>query len=459
MADPTGSSTRLQVERLRRPFAQRDGLPFADVLPADRIDRAFRDEAVVWREKVFTPVVTLWAFLTQVLDPAKCCRAAVARVLAWRESQGLSPCGAGTGGYCKARGRLPEGLLARLMRETGRALHDSAPAGWRGRGRRVVAADGTGLSMPDTPGNRAAYPIPGSQAPGVGFPQARVVALFSLVTGAIVDAAIGPSRGKQSGENALLRQIAGSVEPGSVLLADRYFAGWFDLMLWRGRGVDVVTRVHQKRATDFRRGRRLGREDHVVVWPKRQRPDWMDRATYLALPAELEVREVRVRVGQPGFRTRVLVVVTTLTDPSVSAAEIADLYRRRWQAELDLRSVKITLGMDVLRCQSPGMVRKEIWVHLLGYNLIRTVLARAAVARGREPRSLSVAAAVQGLVAFAAALAGGTGHGGLVRFVLAYRVGDRPDRVEPRMRKRRPKPYPPLPVPRAEARKRLLRTR
>jgi hypothetical protein len=447
------------VERLRRQFAQRDGLPFADVLPADRIDRALREEGATWRQMVFTPVLTVWAFLTQVLDPVKCCRASVARVMAWLHTQGLPACGAGTGGYCKARGRLPEGLLARLMRETGRTLHGGAPAGWLWRGRRVQVADGTGLSMPDTPENRAAYPLPGSQKPGVGFPQARLVALFSLATGAVVDAAIGPSRGKQSGENALLRQIAGSVESGSVLLGDRYFAGWFDLALWAERGVDVVTRVHQKRATDFRRGRRLGREDHVVRWPKRQRPTWMDRATYDRLPAELEVREVRVRVGQRGFRTRVLVVVTTLTDPAVTAVELADLYRRRWEAELDLRSVKVTLGMDVLRCQSPGMVRKEIWTHLLGYNLIRTVMAQAAVVGRREPRSLSVAAVVQGLAAFAAVLAVGAGHGSLLRFVLAYRVGNRPDRVEPRMRKRRPKPYPPLPVPRSQARKRLLGSR
>lgn len=459
MADPTGSHARRQVERLRRQFAQHDGLPFADVLPADRIERALREERAAWRERVFTPVLTVWAFLTQVLDPVKCCRAAVARVMAWLDAEGSPPCGSGTGGYCKARTRLPEGLLARLARETGRALHDGAPDRWLWRGRRVLVADGTGLSMPDTPGNRAAYPIPGSQKPGVGFPQARLVALFSLAVGAVVDAAIGPSRGKQTGENALLRSIAGSVATGSVLLADRYFAGWFDLALWAERGVDVVSRVHQKRATDFRRGRRLGSGDHVVRWPKRQRPDWMDRDTYLRLPDELEVREVRVRVGQRGFRTRVLVVVTTLTDPAVSAGEIADLYRRRWEAELDLRSVKVTLGMDVLRCQSPGMVRKEIWAHLLGYNLLRTVLARAAVAGRREPRSLSVAAAVQGLAAFAAALASGTGHGLLLRFVLAYRVGNRPDRIEPRMRKRRPKPYPPLPVPRSEARRRLLGSR
>jgi hypothetical protein len=322
----------------------------------------------------------------------------------------------------------------------------------------VRIADGTGVSMPDTPANQAEYPPPGSQADGVGFPQIRLVALFCLACGAVLDAALGPSRGKQSGENALLRGLAGSVPAGGVVLADRYFGGWFDVALWRERGVDVVTRIHQRRATDFRRGRRLGREDHVVSWPKRQRPDWMDRDTDLRLPDELPMREVRVRVGQRGFRTRVLVVATTLTAPSVSAADLAELYRARWQAELDLRSVKVTRGMDVLRCQSPEMVRKELWAHLLAYNRIRTAMAQVAESAGRHPRELSVAGTVQALAAFAKVLDTAAGYASFVRVVLAYRVGNRPDRVEPRARKRRPKPYPPLSVPRADARKRLTRT-
>lgn len=455
MAHATGSRTRCQMHALRDRFAQRDGLPFADVLPAERVERALHDEGVTWREEVFTPVLTLWAFLTQAICPVGCCRVAVARVMAWLVGQGQPPCGPGTGGYCKARGRLSEGLLVRLAREAGQTLHDGAPERWRWKGRRVLIADGTGVSMPDTPANQAEYPHPGSQADGIGFPQIRLVALFCLACGVVLDAALGPSRGKQSGENALLRGIAGSVPAGGVVLADRYFSGWFDVALWRERGVDVVTRIHQRRATDFRRGRRLGREDHVVSWPKRQRPDWMDRATYLRLPDELAVREVRVRVGQRGFRTRVLVVATTLTDPSVSAADLAEWYRARWNAELDLRSVKGTLGMDVLRCRTPEMVRKELWAHLLAYNLIRTVMAQVADSAGRHPRELSVAGTVQALAAFAEVLGTVAGYESFVRVVLAYRVGNRPDRFEPRARKRRPKPYPPLTVPRANARRRL----
>jgi hypothetical protein len=458
MAHPTRSRTRRQIQNLRNRFAQRDGLPFAEVLTESRIEQAIQDHGGGWREDVFTPVVTLWAFLTQVICPIGCCRLAVARVMAWLVAHGQPPCGPGTGGYCKARTRLPEGAISQLARQTGRALHEQAPPEWLWKGRRVQIADGTTVTMPDTAENQAAYPHHGSQADGIGFPQIRLVALFSLACGAILDMALGSSRGKQSGENALLRQIAGSVESGSVLLVDRYYSSWFDLALWRERGVDVVTRIHQKRATDFRRGRHLGREDHVVLWRKRQRPDWMDRETYLRLPKELAIREVRVRVPQRGFRTRVLVIATTLTNPEVQADDLAELYRARWQAELDLRSVKVTLGMDVLRCKTPEMVRKELWAHLLAYNLIRTAMATVAVSSGREPRELSVAGTIQALMAFAEVLDTPSGYEAFVRVVRAYRVRNRPNRFEPRARKRRPKPYPPLTVPRAEARRRLARS-
>jgi hypothetical protein len=458
MAHPNRSRTRRQIQALRTRFAQRDDLPFADVLPAQRIEQAIEDHGGGWREDVFTPVLTLWAFLTQVICPVGCCRLAVTRVMAWLVAHGQKPCGPGTGGYCKARARLPEGVVTQLTRQTGRTLHDGAPQQWLWKGRRVQIADGTTVTMPDTPENQAEYPPHGSQADGIGFPQIRLVALFSLACGAILDAAIGPSRGKQSGENALLRQIAGGVESGSVVVADRYFGGWFDLALWQERGVDVVTRIHQKRAPDFRKGRHLGREDHVVMWPKKQRPVWMDRATYLRLPRALAIREVRVRVAQRGFRTRVLVLATTLTDPSILAEDLAELDRARWQAELDLRSVQVTLGMDVLRCQSPEMVRTELWAQLLAYNLIRAAMATVAVSSDREPRELSVAGTVQALAAFAEVLDTASGYESFVRVVLAYRVGNRPDRFEPRARKRRPKPYPPLTVPRAEARRRLARS-
>jgi Transposase DDE domain len=460
MPHSTARRHRHQVETLRAQFAQAEGLPFADLLTPDRLEDALAETKATWREAIWTPVLTLWAFLSQVISPDGSCRLTVDRVLAWLVSRGETPCSPKTDPYCKARQRLPESLLQRLLRQTGRDLHGRSPAGWLWKGRRVKIADGTTVSMPDTPANQAAYPQPTSQKPGLGFPIARVVVVFCLACGTVLDAALGRYQGKQQGENSLLRTLEEALEPGDVLLADRYYSGWFDIAWWQQRGVDVVTRLHQRRRCDMRRGRRLGRDDHVVAWAKPPRPDWMDEATYQGLPAELELREVRVRVEQRGFRTKALVVVTTLLDArAYKAKDLASLYRLRWQAELDLRSLKVTLGMDVLRCKSPGMVRKEVWAHLLAYNLIRGVMAQAAEDYGRDPRELSFAGALQAMTAFAERLLEAEGerfeelYEWLLLTIEANRVGDRPDRVEPRARKRRPKEYPLLTKPREEARK------
>lgn len=455
-----------QIETLRTQFAQADGLPFADVLTAERVENALHEEQAAWREELYTPLLTLWAFLSQVVSPDGSCRAIVARVLAWLVSRGEPPCSPKTDPYCKARQRLPESLLHRLVRETGQELHRRSQAAWLWKNRHVKIADGTTVSMPDTPANQAAYPQSPSQQPGLGFPLARLVVVFCLACGTVLEAALGRYQGKQTGENTLLRTLADTLDPGDVLLADRYFGGWFDIALWQQRGIDVVVRLHQLRRCDLRRGRRLGPAEHVVSWPKPQRPAWMDEATYRSLPEELELREVRVRVRQPGFRTKVVVVVTTLLDAAAyRAADLADLYRLRWHAELDLRSLKETLGMGVLRGKSPAMVRKEVWAHLLTYNLIRAVLAQAALEYGADPRELSFKGAVQALAAFAERLleADGETAAELYEWLLltigAHQVGDRPDRVEPRARKRRPKEYPLLTKPREEARKKLQQKR
>jgi Transposase DDE domain len=460
MSDCTRGRTARQIEALRAQFAQADGLPFADVLTPRRLQRALDEEGACWREKVFTPVLTLWAFLAQVISPDGSCRAAVARVLAWLVATGQPPCTPKTDPYCKARARLPEPLLRRLARETGEALHREAPAGWLWKGRRVKLVDGTTVSMPDTEANQQAYPQNPSQAKGLGFPLARLVVVFCLATGAALDAALGRYQGKQTGENALLRTLEGALQPRDVLLADRYYGGYFDIALAQKRGADAVVRLHQLRRCDLRRGRRLGPGDHAVAWAQPRRPEWMDEAAYRSLPDRLAVREVRVRVAQPGFRTRSLVVVSTLLDAAeVPAQDLAELYRARWHAELDLRSLKVTLGMDVLRCKAPEMVRKEVWAHLVSYNLIRAVMAQAAQENGCAPRELSFKGTLQTLVAFAERLLGAGRRaaeelrGWLWAAAGAHQVGDRPDRVEPRARKRRPKDYPHLHRPRHQARR------
>jgi hypothetical protein len=464
MAHPNSCRRARRVSTLRRQFAQAPGLPFAELLGARQVQRALRDENVRFRDRLFSPLVTLWVFLSQVLDPDHSCRQAVARLLAYRAAKGRSACSSDTGAYCKARRRLPEGLLARLTRSTGQQLQDQAPPRWRWRGRTVKVVDGTTVSMPDTPANRRAFPAPqGNRWRGAGFPVARLVVLFSLVVGTVLDAALGPFQGKQTGETALFRGLHQQLGPGDVLLADRYFCSYFEIALVAARGGAAVFRLHQRRKVDFRRGQRLGEGDHVVVWTKPKCPAWLDEASYAELPETLTVREVRVRVHQQGFRTRALAVATTLLEPEAAPRkELALLYRLRWYAELDLRSLKAVMQMGILRCQSPGMIRKEVWAHLLAYNLIRVVMAQVAQEQEVLPLAISFKATLQVLNAFAPLLLPAKADEvprlcrRLRAAIAEHLVGDRLDRYEPRAKRRRANPDPPpLNEPREKARARL----
>jgi len=458
---------RQQVGFLRRQFLQGGELPFADVVSTALVAEVLTAIGGIWYDRVYTPLVTLWVFLGQVLNPDPSCRAAVARLNAHRAARGQRPCSARTGAYCQARRRLPERLVADLARRTGRALDAGSDPRWLWKGRRVYVYDGSHASMPDTPENQAEYPQPDTQKPGLGFPLARLAAVFSLATGAVLDLAIGRYAGKGQSELGMLRTLWDIFRPGDVVLADRLMCAWTEMVMLKLRGVDSVCRLTCHRTADFRRGRRLGAGDHVVEWPKPNKPRSIDRAAYAALPGSLTVRETRVRVEQPGFRTRALVVVTTLLDAgAVTADELGRLYRERWNAELDLRSLKRTMQMDVLRCKTPGLVRKEIWAHVLAYNLVRTVMAQAAARHHIEPRSVSFKGAVQTLLAFQPVIVA-LGDRNTARCravyeqvlaaVAAHQVGDRPDRFEPRLRKRRPKHYAFLRQPRAEVKRRMLK--
>lgn len=244
---------------------------------------------------------------------------------------------------------------------------------------KVSMVDGSTVSMPDTPENQRAFPQANTQKPGLGFPVARLVAIISLATGVVRDLALGPYKGKKTGETALVRALLDGLEPGEIMLGDRYFASYFMIAALRERGVDCLFRMHQRRKFDFHRGRRLGSEDHVVTWTKPARPEWMNEETYAQVPDELEIRELRFKVNRPGFRVNELVLVTTMIDGMQSTKEdLANLFLERWNIELDLRSIKDVLQMDVLRCMTPEMVEKEVWMHLLAYNLIRGVMAEAA---------------------------------------------------------------------------------
>jgi len=434
--------------------ARRHGdLYFAALLSQDRIEKAFGRARWLWQGWIYTPAVTVWVFLSQCLSPDHSCRDAVARLLAWRLARGLKLCSAETGAYCTARGDLPEEALHHLVRDTGQQIEDQSPQAWLWQGRKVRVVDGSTLTMPDTPENQAAYPQQKSQKPGCGFPIARILVIFSLSVGTVLEAAIGKYKGKQTGENSLFRGLHETLAEGDVVLADRYFSGWCDIALLWQRGVDVVIRKHQLRRTDFRQGQRLGKDDHLVSWSKPARPKWMSPAQYALLPDELTLREVRVHVVQKGFRTRSLVVVTTLLDADrYPPEEIALLYRRRWQAELHLRSLKIVLQMDQLRCKTPQRVRNEFWTHLLGYNLIRGVMASAASKSGRSPWEISFKGTLQTLSQFLPLLLSGISSEvwcqALLTAAATHIVGNRPDRVEPRRVKHRRKHYQYLCQPR-----------
>ncbi len=436
--------------------ARRQGdLPFAALLDAQTINETVGLASSVWQGWIYTPAVTVWTFLSQCLSSDHSCRDAVARLIAWRTTQGLPPCSAGTGAYCIARDALPETACRELVQRTGRAVEQQAATEWLWQGRRVRVVGGSTVTMPDTPENQAEYPQQQSQRPGCGLPLARIVVIFSLAVGTVLDAAIGTYHGKQSGENSLFRTLHDTLSAGDVVLADRYFSGWFDIGLLARRGVDIVVRKHQLRATDFRTGRRLGTDDHVVQVPKPPRPAWMSLADYAALPAVLELREVRVRVKQKGFRSKTLVVVTTLLAAELyPAADLADLYRRRWQAELQLRSLKIVLQMDHLRCKTPHRVRNEFFMHLVAYNLIRRLMALAAGPAQVPPWQISFKGTLQTLThflpLFGSCLPLAAGCQTLLDCIASHLVGRRPDRYEPRRIKRRPKSHDLLMKPRSE---------
>jgi hypothetical protein len=451
-----------QVRSERDKLLAAGRLPFSELLPASHVGRVLDEEQVERRDCVYSPLVTLWTFLSQTLCADHSCRQAVARLRAFLTADGQRPCAAETGPYCKARQKLPENVCARLARDVGGALHERIHDRGLLKGRPIKLVDGTTVSMPDTAANQAEYPQSRSQKPGLGFPIARVVALLSLASGAVLDMTIGRYAGKNTGETALFRQLWRSLFAGDVVVGDRYFASYWDLALLAMCGVDSVYRQHQLRLSQRLRVRRLGSGDWLLLLPKPQRPPWLDRASYRRIARELLVREVRVRVRVRGWRVRELTLVTTLCDAKLySLDELARVYLARWQAEVDLRSIKITMQMDVLRCKTPDMVRKEIWMHLLAYNLIRTVMAEAAERAELRPREVSFKGALQTLTAYRPLVERATPqtlpslYESVLDAIASHPVGNRPHRYEPRAIKRRPKEHDLLTVPRHDAKRRL----
>jgi putative transposase len=292
----------------------------------------------------------------------------------------------------------------------------------------------------------------------------RMVVLMSLATAALHDMALAPYEGKETGETALLRELLDGLKPGAILLADRYYCTYWLVAMAQARGLDVVFRMHQLRDYDFRRGQHLGPDDHVVTWARPQCPDWMDQETYATMPLTLTVRELRANIARPGCRTEEIVVATTLTDAGSYAQEaVLDLYHERWHVEPDILAIKKALGMDHLRCQTPFMIAKEIWIHFLGYNLARKAGCQAAQLHEGSPRQVSFTATKQTINAVRSQLTKASSAERVRQGVLLLHelgkecVGDRPGRWEPRLVKKRPKTYKHLREPRAQMRARLFR--
>lgn len=408
------------------------------------------------RQRSYTPTDTLSLFLSQVLNADHSCQNTVNDWFMSRELAGLSRVSINTGAYCRARQRLPTQMVRELVRYSGYELSQRTPSGWKWNGRSVKLVDGTTVSMPDTEKNQQVYPQLKSQQEGLGFPLCRAVGIVDLGSGAVLDVALGPCQGKGSNEQGMLRELLDSFEAGDVLLGDAYFPSYFLLCALQDRGVDCVCEQmgSRKRSSDFRTGRSLGKHDHLIVYTKPTKPYWLSQADYEAAPSQLRVRELRTRAGK-GTNAKTL-VTTLCCEKTYPKAVLKQLYTRRWQVELSFRDIKTTLGMDVLSCRTPEMVEKEIWVYLLAYNLIRTLMAEAARAGSCLPHELSFKHTLTLWLAWH--------RYGDVRnkvelealwiAITQKRVANRPGRAEPRKVKRRPKPYPLLRQPRSRVHRR-----
>ena len=464
----SGSAVRASFQQVTDAFLQTPGLPFAELLSADEIAQVFaKHDGLFGQDDVYSTDRVLWAFLGQVLRDGKeaACQSAVAGIATYQQQTGGLVPTADTGDYCRARKKLAVAALQELAVKTATRVQENAPEAWKWKGRDAKLVDGFTATLQDTEANQAADPQPRTQKPGRGFPIIRACVVLSLASACALQLAYGPYSGKETGETALLRELLDTFSKGDVLVADRFYCSFFLIGLLLNRKVDVCARMHARRHVDFRRGQRLGKYDHLITWTRPARPAWMSEEQYATIPEKLELREIRFNLVIPGRRTQALTIATTLTDAEKYTKEdIAELYGFRWNAELDLRSIKQGLGMDHLRCKSPAMVRRELWTAMLAYNLIRTTAAAAAVLHHKQPRQLSFTSTCQYVLASWMLLSAGAvpaaqvlDHARTLLWRIAQcEVANRPGRVEPRVLKRRRHRYPLMRRPRAELRTELL---
>lgn len=448
-------STLSQQHRIQHYTAVNDAFDFFNTLTSPDLLDTLKASLPAHRERLFPPTETLSMFLAQAMKPDRSCQGIIDDAAVKRLIHGLPHCSTNTGAYCKARKRLPLETVMGMVRHTGRRISAKAAETWRWRGRRVRLVDGTTVTLPDTQANQAAYPQQRVQKPGLGFPICRIVGVTCLSSGAVLDAAMGAYKGKGSGEQALLRSLLNSFESGDVMLGDGFYGTYFLLAELRSRGVDALFEQQgmRKRSTDFRLGKKLGIKDHLITLTKpKVCPDWMTIEQYMSAPDRLDIRELE---------TSGKTLITTMTCPNIAPkAALKDLYKQRWQVELDIRNIKTTLRMETLSCKTPEMGEKELWVYLLAYNLIRLLMTQSALVSDVLPRMLSFKHTVQLWLAWSgmsARVEDGNNFEKLLALVAEHSVGNRPGRIEPRAIKRRPKPYPLLTQTRELARAQVMK--
>lgn len=439
-----------RVSQLRQQSLMHLDLLFGSFFPAWLLSQS--DEGPNSREQIYSVRRTFFGFLYQVLNPDCPCREVVRQIQSLFALCSQRPVSEATGAYCLARFRLPLDILARLRCAVA-AQAEKVGELWHGF--RVKVIDGTGVSMPDTQKNQRAYPQSREQKPGCGFPFMKVVGVFSLATGGLLDYARG---NKHQHELSLLHRLLDTFKPGDLALADRGFSCYTLLALLLRKGVPALFRLHQARGGDLRRGKRLGKHDRLVVWkkPKNWERRYLPLALWRRIVPELPVRILRYSLRRRGFRTRSLTLVTTLLDAQRYPAEqLALLYARRWQIELWFRDIKTSMGMEVLRCLSPKMIHKELEMFFIAYNLIRCLMIQASRDHQVEVQRLSFKGTVDSVRQFSVAIAQARSGkkqkeliGKLIQTIAADLVPERPGRREPRAVKRRPKPCAWLTKPR-----------
>jgi hypothetical protein len=443
-----------QQHRARHLASSADAYAFFNLLTSPELFDQVESLLPVHRERLFPPTETLSMFMAQALSADRSCQRAVNELAIKQLRVGLKPCSTHTGGYCRARQRLPVEMVSNLVRSTGDLISNCSARSGRWMGRPVRLVDGATVAMPDTEANQAAYPQSRGQKPGLGFPLCRLVGIVCLSSGAVLDAALGHFRGKGGDEQTLLRSMLDTLSAGDVLLGDAYYSTYFLLCELQRRGIDGVFEQYgaRRRSTDFRRGKRLGTRDHLITLEKpRKRPSWMSQVCYEQAPDKFEVRELKV-----GNK----VLVTTLHCASQTPkAALKALFKNRWHVELDLRNLKSTMGLEMLSCKTPAMAVKELCIYLLAHNLIRLLMVQSASMADCLPRELSFKHTLQLWLAWRqfSGLSMDESFHKLLTLIAQQRVGKRPGRVEPRALKRRQKPYPLLTrarhVDRAEIRK------